>query len=254
MVGISKVPGCWYLSARRLVSEDGHTTYLLDYQGYTQLSPREFMLLVDGERHRLSILDSKRKYDSMYVSACAYVSPLILKHIANATEVKLRVVGYSSNCEARFDERYHYYFKRFYEECVLGHPSRGEETAKKVEPELKIFKCIDQNSDGEIGLNECSELSDGDSINLNNFELTAIYSPVGDGSKKVEYSVWDPDGNSLGEVIFPENRLITTIKGKEKGDCFDNLNGRSRTKPGKYLITAEKEGNLVSTEVSVFRK
>lgn len=117
------------LLGRKYVYESGRVTYTLLYQRrYSpgdSLHPEELIFLIDGEKYRLKFAGSKR--DGYFSSsgfyhgdewAWASVSRAILEKIANASEVKFRVVGFNKSNEYKFNERYFYCFKRFYEECV----------------------------------------------------------------------------------------------------------------------------------------
>jgi len=107
------------LSAQKYISEDGTETYTLLYQqNYEALFPQELLLLIDGERYRLRFHDSRRDRVLHEELAWASVKPSILEKIANASEVKFRLVCINESVDYRFDESYLYYFKHFYEECV----------------------------------------------------------------------------------------------------------------------------------------
>lgn len=119
-----------YLIPRKFVYENGTVTFNLQYQKSIHpegnaLYLKELIFLIDGQRHRLRFTGSKRSHSDVGGDEWGFVDVTeeILENIAYASDVSLRVVGNDGSIEYHFNERYHYCFKRFYEECVLSSES-----------------------------------------------------------------------------------------------------------------------------------
>ena len=109
------------LTARKYLYGNLTIYYRLFYQrmsaGYN-ISPQRITFLIDGQKYIVAFLGSDKSDGSEL--AWVNVEPSFLKKIANAKEVLLRVEGTDRAVDYAFNEKYLYFFKRFYKECVLS--------------------------------------------------------------------------------------------------------------------------------------
>ena len=111
------------LTAVKDVYHNGMIRYVLQYYHPGKfIYPERLIFLIDGERHKFNFQDSKRDigYGSLSDEwAWVSIEPSFLEKIANANTIQVRIVRSNGSMDYYFNERYHYCFKRFYEECVL---------------------------------------------------------------------------------------------------------------------------------------
>lgn len=108
------------LSVRKYMYSNLTIYYRLLYQRNSfgnNLSPQRLIFLIDGQKYIIAFLGSDKSAASEW--AWVIVEPPFLEKIAKAKKVLLTIEGSDKSIDYTFNKKYHYFYKRFYKECVL---------------------------------------------------------------------------------------------------------------------------------------
>ncbi len=117
---VSKNPSDDYLVLRKYTYKSLTIYYRLLYYHHISenlLNPKRLVFIIDNQRYILPFLGSGKSDN--YELAWILAEPEFLEKIADAKKVNVSIEGSEKIIDYSFNKRYHYFFRRFYKECVL---------------------------------------------------------------------------------------------------------------------------------------